>query len=377
MKLLGYQRLYWWMAFCAGMAAVLVLAFGLRDSESAVPLPDAIVQLPDAASGPGSPAAGSTSTPNAGLAEESREAAASALSSDVVEARSLLGGLRISVYLSETAQIERLPLELYVRGVLAGEMPAEFELEALKAQAIAARTYAIRYLRAHGAGAEAGGSDITDTVQHQVYVPLAELADAWPADKSAAYLRKLSQAVRETRGIIATYEGEPIEASFFSTSAGRTENAEDYWSAAIPYLRSVASPWDAAIAPRADAELELSAGELADKLGIRKKDLAKLRIAAHTAGGAVARVEAGDHTWSGREIRELLGLDSSHFTWRSSGQRWSIVTRGYGHGVGMSQWGANGMAREGYMAEQILAHYYTGIRLETLDTPSATNETAH
>ncbi|MCU6339437.1 SpoIID/LytB domain-containing protein, partial [Enterobacter quasiroggenkampii] len=132
-----------------------------------------------------------------------------------------------------------------MRGVLAAEMPSSFELEALKAQAMAARTYIMRRLLAQDTSGAPEGSDVTDTVSHQAYKPLAEMERL--TNEATA---KLSRVVEETQDQIITYEGKPIMAAFFSTSNGYTENSEDYWGNPVPYLKSVASPWDERVAPR-------------------------------------------------------------------------------------------------------------------------------
>lgn len=268
----------------------------------------------------------------------------------------------VKVLLKAEQRVERLPIEMYVRGVLAGEMPESFELEALKAQAIAARTYIVKRLK-NGESVEAGKqvADVTDTVAHQAYVSLQELEE-----QGLAGLDKLNQAVQETAGIIMTYEGEPIEASYFSTSSGHTENSEDYWNVEIPYLRSVPSPWDAELSPRYAQETEMKLSAFYAKLGVPRKSrqAGSIKVVSTTTGGNVEQLQVGKEVYSGREVREALGLPSSHFTWTIAGDRIVWKTLGYGHGVGMSQWGANGMALEGKTAEEILHYYYSGIRLE-------------
>ncbi|MFD1776731.1 stage II sporulation protein D [Paenibacillus rhizophilus] len=298
---------------------------------------------------------------------------------------------KVSVYLSRTRQIETLPLEDYVTGVTAAEMPAGFELEALKAQAIAARTFIVRRLRAGDrSGVPVPGADVTDTVSHQAYVSSAVLERDWTKAGRSADLAKLRRAVRETRGIVMTYKGEPITASFFASSGGFTENSEDYWKAAVPYLRSVASPWDREVNPELKATSTFSVSELREKLGIdgiaasgarrvlassggaagKVKPLSADRISAGlpqievlsvTAGHRVKEISIDGRVFTGREVRERLGLRSSQFTWTMKNGQIAITTYGNGHGVGMSQWGANGMAKEGGTATQILKHYYSGI----------------
>src|SRR5690606_15224885 len=149
----------------------------------------------------------------------------------------------VPVYRTAQKQVEKVEIERYVAGVLSAEMPVEFEIEALKAQAIAARTYIVKQLLNPTGIQLPEEAIVTDTIQHQVYRSEAELKKLWGKDFQWKYQR-VKQAVDETKGKIITYKGEPITASFFSTGNGFTENAEEYWNHPIPYLKSVASPWD-------------------------------------------------------------------------------------------------------------------------------------
>ncbi|WP_340026178.1 stage II sporulation protein D [Paenibacillus sp. FSL K6-1096] len=297
----------------------------------------------------------------------------------------------VTVYLSQSGQIETLPLEEYVSGVLAAEMPAEFELEALKAQAVAARTFiARRLLAGDHSGVPVPEADVSDTVSHQAYVSKATLEREWTSAGKRAGLAKIRRAVLETRGVIMTYKGQPITASFFASSGGYTENSEDYWNAAVPYLRSVASPWELEITPNLAATYTFSITELRRKLGLTAGELpAAARLSASgkpgqatslssaglpaevlslTAGHRIKEISIGGTVFTGREVREKLGLRSSQFTWKRKGSKVVITTYGNGHGVGMSQWGANGMAKEGKTATQILKHYYSGISFSEVST---------
>lgn len=279
----------------------------------------------------------------------------------------------VSVYLSKLDRIETLPLDDYVTGVVAAEMPAEFESNALTAQAIAARTFIVqRLLNNDKSGVPIEGADVTDTVAHQVYISKETLEKEW-IGKKATLLTKLQRAVKDSNNIVMTYKGKPITASFFSTSNGYTENSEDYWNTSIPYLRSVASPWDKDIAPHYTETLKISQKQFLSKLGLSNISIPTMKngnsnslihILSTTEGHRIKEVTIGGVKFSGREVREKLGLRSSQFSWEASGNDIVITTYGYGHGVGMSQWGANGMAKEGYTATQILKHYYTGIEFQ-------------
>ncbi len=277
---------------------------------------------------------------------------------------------RVSVYLSKTGKVERVPLETYVQGVVAAEMPLEFRPAALEAQAIAARTYAVRRMRlGERAGEAAQGADVTDTQAHQVYLSVAEMEKLKADDREG--WEKVRAAAAATEGRILVFGDEPIEALFFSTSNGYTENSEEVFSAARPYLRSVESPWDQAISDRAKETVEMELSEFYHLLGVETvaaggnaapADL--VRVLERTEGRRVKTMLAGDRRLVGTEVRRLLGLRSASFDWKAERGKAVLTVLGYGHGVGMSQWGAEGMAREGYDALQILAHYYKGTRLE-------------
>ncbi|MFE5324143.1 stage II sporulation protein D [Paenibacillus sp. NPDC056579] len=278
--------------------------------------------------------------------------------------------LVIPVYLSKEKKIQSVQLEAYVRGVLAAEMPIEFELEAMKAQAMAARTYIVRrILDQDFSNMPVSGAWVTDTIAHQAYSTDDDLKARW----GAAYVSnmdKLSRAVNETKDSVLTYQGKPIEATFFSTSNGYTENSEDYWNQYIPYLRSVPSPWDVQLSPRYRETTVLTAKELQTKLGLRSAVPASasgsgaMKVIETTQGHRIKNISIGGKTFTGRDVREKLGLASSQFQWSWKGSSLQITTFGYGHGVGMSQWGANGMAKEGRKAEDIVKYFYTGIEID-------------
>ncbi len=283
-------------------------------------------------------------------------------------AKTSLDKLKVRVYLTKEKRIEEVFLEAYVQGVLAGEMPIDFELEALKAQAIAARTYIIRRIVLKDrSGMETELADVTDTIEHQVYIPRAKLDEEWTGRQGKANRVKLERAVQETRGLVITYEGEPIQAVFFSTSNGFTENSEDYWEQQLPYLRSVASPWDEGISPRYKATIKLTKREFYRKMGLsgkRATDMLTIKATKKTAGNRIDTVTINGEDFSGREVRERLELASSEFSWTIQKDTVAITTFGFGHGVGMSQWGANGMAKESITAEAIVRYYYTGTKVE-------------
>lgn len=334
------------------------------------------VQKAESSADSGKNTNGKTATSN-GMPEPSR------LPQQVMKQFGLTGTLlssdrNVSVYLNKTQSVENVSLEKYVMGVIAAEMPAKFELEALKAQAVAARTFIARRLVAGDTSGVPGNvADVTDTVAHQAYLSQDELA-SWSKNGNGDKLAKLQQAVQETEGIIMTYEGKPITASFFSASGGYTENSEDYWSGAIPYLRSVPSPWDQKLQENNEVTVAFSMEELFQKLelptpaipaaSISDKSINSLfKIISTTKGGKVKEIAINGAHMTGREVREKLDLRSSQFKINYKDSKIQITTYGYGHGVGMSQWGAEGMAQSGYAAPQILKYYYTGISFEQVE----------
>jgi stage II sporulation protein D len=277
----------------------------------------------------------------------------------------------VRVYLSESGRIEAVPLETYVRGVVAAEMPVNFEPAALEAQALAARTYIVRrlWLEDHITGIPVKDADVTDEQTHQVYLSLTEMKRL--KRENGEGWRKVDNAVKETSGKIIVFEAEPIEALFFSTSNGYTENSEEVFPTKLPYLRSVASPWDTEESPRAQETLEMELTDFYTKLGVNSIASAAspsgqplLRIVEWTDGHRVKLLLAGTKKLTGEEVRHKLGLRSAAFSWTISNHSIKLTTFGSGHGVGMSQWGAEGMAKAGNTAQQIVEHYYSGVGFE-------------
>lgn len=272
--------------------------------------------------------------------------------------------VEVAVYRAETKEIQELPLETYVTGVVAAEMPADFELEALKAQALAARTFVVNQMMTKNGAGLPKGADVTDTVAHQVYHNTDELKKIWGADYEWK-IKKISKAVDDTKGQILTYEGKPITPSFFSTSNGYTENSEAYWKSELPYLKSVPSEWDKE-SPKFHNSTAISVSDFEKKLGVIVSDGKNIgTITKRTPGKRVATVSFGGKKLTGKEIREALDLSSSDFSWERKGTNIIISTKGYGHGVGMSQYGANGMAHEGRKYEEIVKYYYKGVDIQS------------
>lgn len=273
--------------------------------------------------------------------------------------------MEVAVLRNKNKQVVKLPLEKYIAGVVAAEMPADFEAEALKAQALTARTFILEQML-DGPDTSLNGADVTDTVQHQVYKDDEELKKQWQ-EKYDSKMKRIAQAVLETEGQILTYEGEPITATFFSTSNGYTENSEAYWKNAYPYLKSVESPWDKK-SPKFHDRKVVSLSEFEKRLGVKITDPKNVgAVIKRTPGKRVASVNINGKIITGKEVREALDLRSTDFDWERKGDSILISTKGFGHGVGMSQYGANGMAKEGKNYQQIVKHYYQGIQIASAE----------
>lgn len=254
-----------------------------------------------------------------------------------------------------SGQIISISLEDYVVGVVGAEMPASFNSEALKAQAVAARTYALKRT-AYGATLSASTSD-------QVYKTDDQLRSLW-AGSFNTYYNKVRNAVLATKGQYLTYNGNYIDALYFSTSNGRTENAENVWGNSFPYLVSVESPWDVGI-PSYSGSKTVSMQEISDKIGATLTSSSQIEILERTQGNRVKTISICGKIFTGVQIRTMFNLKSADFDISASGSNIVFTTRGYGHGVGMSQYGANLMAKSGYDYKSILKHYYTGVEIKS------------
>jgi len=280
--------------------------------------------------------------------------------------------IQVRVYLSKQGKIETVPLETYVRGVVAAEMPLSFEPAALEAQALAARTFIVRKMRSgDSSGVPVSGADTIDTQDNQAYRSLAEMESL--KRTNPALWEKANEAAQRTKGQILTYGGEPIEALYFASSNGYTENSEDVFSEKVPYLRSVPSPWDRQEASDWETTEEIPLRDFYRELGVETKPTfafafsrPNIRITSWTPGRRVKTLSVGGQELSGEEARRKLGLRSAAFELRPDKMKVVVTSFGNGHGVGMSQWGAEGLAKLGRTAAQIVAYYYTGVRIESV-----------
>ena len=250
-------------------------------------------------------------------------------------------------------QVALVGLEDYVYGVVAAEMPASFEPAALEAQAVAARTYALR--RASNSDHAPDAQICADYTCCQAYT--AQDPEHW-GDQAAVYGPKIQAAVAATRGQVLTQNGQLIDAVFHASSSGSTAPAQAVWGASVPYLISVSTPETVDNVPDLQQSLTFTAKELEELLGS-----SKLGQPTYNDWGGVSAISVGDKTLSGQEVRQKLGLRSARFSVSQSGDIFTFTTLGYGHGVGMSQQGANLLAKEGATCREILAHYYPGTAL--------------
>lgn len=250
-------------------------------------------------------------------------------------------------------EIINITLEEYVIGVVGSEMPALFNEEALKAQSIAARTYALKK--------DSVGATLVASTSDQVYKTNSELKSMWGSSFNT-YYEKVKKAVMATKGEVMMYNGKYIDALYFSTSNGRTEDPIYVWNYSTPYLKSVDSKLDIGT-KFFNATKTIPISELNQKLGVNINSVNDIQIKSQTTGGRVNSIIIGGKEFTGVNVRMLLGLRSSDFTVSESGSNIVFTTKGWGHGVGMSQYGANEMAKAGYNYSQILKHYYTGITI--------------
>lgn len=249
-----------------------------------------------------------------------------------------------------------LTLEDYLVGVLLRELPRDFHMEAKKAQAIAARTYTLRAISRGGKHPE--GCICADSSCCQAYLSPESYLEGGGTAEGVLQAR---QAVRETAGQVIVYDGKLIDATYFSCSGGKTEDALAVWGGEVPYLQSVESPGEEGATHFTDT-VQLSAAEFYETLGLELEGspAAWLGKATYTQGGGVEEITIGGVSFTGTQMRQRLGLRSTAFTITAVGDTVTITTRGFGHRVGLSQYGAQAMAQSGSDCRQILAHYYTG-----------------
>ena len=261
----------------------------------------------------------------------------------------------VTVYRSN-GDVLNINLEEYLIGVVAGEMPASFNIEALKAQAILARTYTLKSIK--------NNKRLTDTVSTQVYIDNIQMKSKWGNDYSK-YYNKIKDAVDSTKGMYITYNGDYIDAVYFSTSNGYTEDSKYVWGNDIPYLKSVESKWD--IGTRNYTKvISKTYNEVSS---ILKEDINKdviIENIERNNSNRVISITINGKKYTGVQIRTLFNLNSADFDIDITDNGLSFTTRGYGHGVGMSQYGANYLANQGKNYKEIIKYYYNGVNIKKL-----------
>ena len=281
---------------------------------------------------------------------------------------------KVKLYHKKEDNVEELDLEEYIMGVVASEVPANFNDEALKAQAIAARTFYMNRRNNPCKDAKTKGAEICDTTDCQVYMNKKDRMSKWSSSEAESNWSKIQKAVLDTKGQVLTYENSVLEyPQFFAISSGKTEDAKDVFSVDVPYLKSEESKGEE-IAPKYKTNIVIPINEFVNKINtkytttnVKKNNLAsQIKIESYNESGSVKEIKIGNETMKGTEFRALFNLNSTNFKFDFEKDLVKINCTGYGHGVGMSQWGANAMAKNGSTYDEILKHYYNGVEIQEI-----------
>lgn len=276
---------------------------------------------------------------------------------------------KIKLLHKKDKKIEEIPLDEYLLGVVSAEMPANFEQEALNAQALVARTYTIYSIKRNKNKHE--GADICDSSTCcQAWISKEDRLARWNEDVREEYWNKIVKAVNTTKGKVITYNGEVIDAFFHSNSGGITEIPVNVWGGTnFPYLQSVQTSGEEGYS-QYSSEVTLTQEELINKIRAKHSDFNidisqqdSVKILEYTEAGRVKNIQIGNLKLSGVEVRSLLGLKSTNFKIEINNGKVTFRVTGYGHGVGMSQTGADSMAKQGSNYEEIIKHFYTGVEI--------------
>lgn len=271
---------------------------------------------------------------------------------------------KIKLLITEKNEIVELDFDDYIKGVLIGEVPITYELEALKAQAIVARTYTLYKLKTNKNGHN--GADMCDDINCcQCYKTKEYAFQSWDDEEENEKWRKLEQAVNETSKKYITYSGEIISAFFHAHSGGQTENVKYVWGGnEIPYLKSVEGKENYPYQDTKTFTKEEFAESIKDIIKDYKEKDYEIKIVDYTGSGRVNNIKIGEIEIKATELRKLVGIRSTNFRIeKKEDGTVTFYTIGYGHGVGMSQEGANQMAIDGATYEEIIKHYYTGVEI--------------
>lgn len=275
----------------------------------------------------------------------------------------------------KTGVVEEIPIDTYLYGVVSAEMPVNYETEALKAQAIVARTYTVYKIKNGGGKHSDVGADICDNSNCcQAWISKEDRLAKWDTEVQEEYWNKIVNVVDSTAGRIIIYDGKPINAFFHSNSGGSTEVPLDVWGGSgYPYLQVVATVGEDAY-PQYNSELELTKSELIEKIksvhsefeiDFSKEDA--IKVMEYTNSGRIKTIKFGNVNLSGVEARSIFGLKSANFTVKLTDEdkvKFNVI--GYGHGVGMSQTGADALAKQGSNYEDIIKHYYVGVEIQNM-----------
>ena len=269
----------------------------------------------------------------------------------------------VKVYFKDEDVIREMDFEEYIKGVVTAEMPASFELEALKAQAVAARSYTLHKLKG---GKEDNGADVCTDFSHcQAYITDEKARKNW-GNEADSNFKKISQAINETRGKIMEYDGEVVTAVFHSTSSGETESAIDVWGGDVPYLTAVKSEGEH-LSPKYLSTVTVGIDVFKEKLKEENEnvDFSKPSIGniERSDSGGIKNIVLYGENFKGTRIRSLFSLRSANFDMSIDNENVIFNVKGNGHGVGMSQYGANYMASTGKKYDEILLSYYTGVKI--------------
>ena len=266
----------------------------------------------------------------------------------------------IKVYRTDLKKVVEMDLEEYLKGVVAAEMPVSFDLEALKAQAVAARTYSLKRME----NSKQDSHLSTSFESAQDWASESRLKEKWGESNYFYYWNKISQAVEQTQGLVLTYQGKLINAYYHSTCGGRTEDGETVFKQSLPYLRPIKC-YTCNHSPRFREQKDFTVSQVKTVLGLDSDRQLNLKVLEQTTGGRVKTIEAGGKEINGLDFRKLLGLRSTRFSWQVQGNQISFITIGNGHGVGMCQYGADGLAKQGKDFQQILRYYYQGVEIQS------------
>lgn len=266
----------------------------------------------------------------------------------------------VRVKINKTSEILKVPLEEYVIGVVAGEVPATFNIEALKAQAVASRTYVLKRIN------KEHEFDVYDNTNNQVYITKEYMKEKWQ-DNYEINFKRIKKAVLKTKGEVVLYNNDLIDALFFSTSNGYTENAKDVFGGDSPYLITVQSKWDREESPVFYSNKEISKNEFLSNLGLDSANNIDIKNIEKTSSNRIKKIEINNKTFKGTEIRKIFSLRSTCFDIKVDKDRVLFNVSGFGHGVGLSQYGANGMAKEGYDYKKILTYYYKNCEIKKIN----------